>query len=290
MTERFVVKNAKKQPFVMMERVLVFDEKYLDTYDKMVYLALCGFADNQTGQSYPSRALLARICRCSKDRVDKSLKNLERLKLLHIQKRKKEGSKENDTNVYTLLEIPEFFYEGSRSERPPWSAETATLADENGHPSRSERQGTILTELDSNNYKNTTTAEGQNSTNPFVMYQECFGRFPTPMVIEEIRSWLEDDHLEEKLVSLAIYKAARNGQQFGYARGIINSWMVKGIKTYQQALCEEKERKERKEQNGGRKTVPQHSGSDGRFKKEGRAKHYQPGKWGDKPEPIPLDD
>ena len=100
---------------------------------------------------------------------------------------------------------------------------------------------------DKNNINNIQQQQARNE-NPFVMYQTCFGKFPSPLIIEDINHYLNNG-MEEKLVAFAIYKASRNGEKFNYARGILTNWETKGITTYEQALNEEEVFKQARNKN-----------------------------------------
>lgn len=143
-TEAFVVRNHKQQPYIMIERVIAMDKSFLDVYDKAVYGALCGFACNDTQQAYPSRTKLSEICRCSTDRVDKSLKNLVDHSLLKMKRRQRENGS-NTSNIYTLTDIPVKFYDDSEKKEGGSRLKRLGVAAENDQGSRSER----LLELES---------------------------------------------------------------------------------------------------------------------------------------------
>jgi DnaD/phage-associated family protein len=86
----------------------------------------------------------------------------------------------------------------------------------------------------------------------------CFGKQPTPLLMQQIVQYIDKDGLDEELVCLAFKKAADNGAGYPYARSILNTWVDKGIKTAEQADEEQRQFQTRKQQ-GQRKnnTNPQ---------------------------------
>ncbi|WP_100489431.1 DnaD domain protein [Sporolactobacillus pectinivorans] len=95
----------------------------------------------------------------------------------------------------------------------------------------------------------TLVSSGRNKTgnntaasksNFFDSYMICFGRQPTPLLLDEITDYIDNDGLSESLVCLAFEKASQNGKQYPYARSILNSWIKKGIKNVAQANAEQK--------------------------------------------------
>lgn len=93
--------------------------------------------------------------------------------------------------------------------------------------------------------------------NPFEKYHECYGKFPTPKITNDIQQF-EQAGMEQRMICLAIEKAAGNGSGFQYALGILNNWKDKGLYTYEQAL---NERKRREESKHGEHRESQDSGS-----------------------------
>ena len=68
-----------------------------------LYAVLMKYADNDTGVAFPSRARLASDLSKSVDTIDRSAKELTELGALKITRRKRKGSKENYSNLYTLI-------------------------------------------------------------------------------------------------------------------------------------------------------------------------------------------
>jgi predicted transcriptional regulator len=90
----------------------VIDDSDLTIYDKMTYIALCRFADHNTKDCFPGHQKLAEIIGASKPMVIKSLKRLEDMKLIEIQRRT-EG-KQKLTNIYNILGVVNTVNQGSK--------------------------------------------------------------------------------------------------------------------------------------------------------------------------------
>lgn len=88
--------------------------------------------------------------------------------------------------------------------------------------------------------------------NAFNAYQMYFGKPPSPFIIQQLNQYL-DAGMEHELIALAFYKAIYNGQDFLYARGILNNWEDAEIYTIDQAWEEDQKRlkKSKGEKNNG---------------------------------------
>lgn len=68
-----------------------------------LYAVLAKYADNDTGQAFPARSRLASDLGKSVDTIDRAAKELVRVGALKVTQRKRKGSKENYSNLYTLI-------------------------------------------------------------------------------------------------------------------------------------------------------------------------------------------
>ena len=68
-----------------------------------LYAALMKYADSTTRQAFPSRATIANDMHKSVKSVDRYLRELESLGAVRVQRRKRVGSLENQSSVYTLV-------------------------------------------------------------------------------------------------------------------------------------------------------------------------------------------
>lgn len=105
-----MVVNKATRKYVMIDYGVLHDTKHFDkVYEKMVYVTLCKYADYYSKTSYPSIPTIAKQCLCSENTVRAALKKLVELKLIKVQPRKRVDGTGQTSNLYTLLEIPDFF-------------------------------------------------------------------------------------------------------------------------------------------------------------------------------------
>lgn len=128
---------------------------------------------------------------------------------------------------------------------------------QNSHLSNKELSNNDSTNNELNSSNSTNVVSFSSEHNPFETYHECYGKFPTPKITSDIQQF-EQAGMEQRMICLAIEKAAGNGSGFQYALGILNNWKDKGLYTYEQAL---NERKRREENKHGEHRESQDSGS-----------------------------
>ncbi|MDF2859624.1 MAG: hypothetical protein K0Q87_5475 [Neobacillus sp.] len=113
-------------------------------------------------------------------------------------------------------------------------------------------------------YKQNETKQNETNTaavslNFYDTYHICFNRPPSPLQVEEIKSFIDQDGLNDEVVCAAFKKASENGAGYPYARTIINSWIKKGIKTITDVESEQKKFEQQKQQrrnnNSGSKPI-----------------------------------
>ena len=75
----------------------------IDAIGQSVFMWLCSHAD-ETGLCWPSISTLAKLCRVCPNTVKDRIRKLEQIGLLQKTPRKKDNSKENDTNLYQVIE------------------------------------------------------------------------------------------------------------------------------------------------------------------------------------------
>ncbi|MED4917580.1 DnaD domain protein [Geobacillus thermodenitrificans] len=303
MNDNFIVRNLKKKPFVIVEKAIVYDTKHLNIYDKMVYVVLCSFADNDTQQCFPSIPKLAEYCGCSVSTVKRSLKRLEKLGLIHIEQRQAENGR-SETNVYTILELPAIFQEKQRNsqQNPPENAngrsggvltEPVGVLSERGRGSHRPGEGFCenhelysfnYTHLIKNNDDDNKAQPKENGPNAFRFYEENFYPVLSSVDIEVLNYWL--DRFSEEIVLHAMKRALkRNARNLAYVEKILITWEQHKVKSLEDVERLDRQHElEKLKKRGGvvNGSVHQHRGSDGRSSKEDkRISHYEPGKWDD---------
>ena len=93
--------KRQRAPFTMVRKAVLEDES-LTAAHKMVYVALCYFADYETGELTAHRKTIADIASCDVRTVDRALQKLENQGYVDIERRQSTG-KYRLANIYTLL-------------------------------------------------------------------------------------------------------------------------------------------------------------------------------------------
>lgn len=99
------IERGRRLPFIVLPWSLL-DHPQLSATDIMVYATIARFADNRTGEAYPSRTTISVLARCSDSTVDRSIKALIQAGYLSKQARRKTTG-DPDSNLYTVHEIAE---------------------------------------------------------------------------------------------------------------------------------------------------------------------------------------
>ncbi len=113
--------------FTIVENFILEDER-LDNYDRMSYIALCYYSNTTTKECFPSQKALMDIAGCSRSRLKKSLRRLEKAGYIDIKRRKEEG-RNNKTNIYTLKGVGSSENPGGVVRKPRGGREKPTELD-----------------------------------------------------------------------------------------------------------------------------------------------------------------
>jgi DNA replication protein len=82
----------------------------------------------------------------------------------------------------------------------------------------------------------TSVEEKDNDSNLFILFEQEFGRALSPIEIETINHWLDDDELSPALIKAALREAVLMAKlNFRYVDRILNEWHKKGVKTVEDA-------------------------------------------------------
>lgn len=98
------IQRGRRLPFVILPWAVL--EGSLSATDILVYCTISRFADNETGQAWPSRATIATYAQCSTSTVDRSVQNLIDAGFLSKQHRRTKAG-DPDSNLYIVHEIVE---------------------------------------------------------------------------------------------------------------------------------------------------------------------------------------
>jgi hypothetical protein len=93
-------RGTSKERFVIVPEWIIDAE--VSALAVRVWAVLRTYADNGSGEAWPSRSTLARRCRVSVDSVDRALKELVKVKALRITRRKGQNG-EPLTNLFRLV-------------------------------------------------------------------------------------------------------------------------------------------------------------------------------------------
>ena len=98
------------------------DSDLLDKHEKLIYIAIKRFADNDTLKAFPSLKTLHKITGISIRWIKKSIEHMEQLGVISVEHRE-DDEKGHQSNLYTLYDYAELWNVGS-------SEDVATVADE----------------------------------------------------------------------------------------------------------------------------------------------------------------
>lgn len=89
-----------------------FESDLLNYYEKMVFIALKKYADNDTMRAFPSLNKLHKVTGISLSQVRRSIEHMEKIGVIGI-KHRTDGEKGHQSNIYTLYDYAEMWSVGS---------------------------------------------------------------------------------------------------------------------------------------------------------------------------------
>ena len=102
------IKSATDQrPFIMLYHDFL-ESNILDTYEKMVFIALKKFADNDSIRAFPSLKTIHGITGISLSQVRRSIEHMEQLGVISVEHRT-DKEKGHQSNIYTLCDYAEIW-------------------------------------------------------------------------------------------------------------------------------------------------------------------------------------
>lgn len=99
------------------------ESELLDKHEKLIYIAIKRYADNDTLRAFPSLQTLHRITGISVRWIRKSIEHMEQLGVISVEHRE-DAEKGHQSNLYTLYDYAEIWNVGSSGE------DAAVVADE----------------------------------------------------------------------------------------------------------------------------------------------------------------
>jgi len=205
------MKSLRKQMEigVIVLPLILFDnltKLKLNAAEFMLWLQIYRF--NKSGNSFPSMKCLGEVSGLSLNQISELITNLIKKKVLLLKSSQDKTGKVTDFyDPYVLFEYLDDDFENKK-------------------------------ELVNKKKSNLGIAELNEQ------FQQEFGRALTPIEIEQLYLWLNQDHYHPEIIQLALREASlANAYSFKYIDTILLSWEGKNIKTKEDVIREQKRRK-----------------------------------------------
>ena len=102
------VLDGRNFNFTLIEHELIDDIEKFDKNDLLCYMVLCRYANNSTGECYPSYKTIAEKMRVGVSTAIKAIKSLESKGVIEISSRKNETGGDT-SNLYTIKDIKQYY-------------------------------------------------------------------------------------------------------------------------------------------------------------------------------------
>ena len=120
--------DGRKFNFTIIENEIIDDIERFDKNDLLCYMVLCRFANNETGECYPSYKTIAEKMRVGVSTAIKAIKSLESKGAIKIHSRKNENGGDT-SNLYVIQNINDENKKASTV--PPVKAENENIQSNN---------------------------------------------------------------------------------------------------------------------------------------------------------------
>lgn len=120
--------DGRKFNFTIIENEIIDDIERFDKNDLLCYMVLCKFANNETGECYPSYKTIAEKMRVGVSTAIKAIKSLESKGAIKIHSRKNENGGDT-SNLYVIQNINDENKKASTV--PPVKAENENIQSNN---------------------------------------------------------------------------------------------------------------------------------------------------------------
>ena len=163
------VLDGRNFNFTLIENELIDDIEKFDKNDLLCYMVLCRYANNSTGECYPSYKTIAEKMRVGVSTAMKAIKSLEGKGVIEISSRKNETGGDT-SNLYTIKDIKQY-YENKKASTGGTVKATNTNKnniDTNIIPQNNKKYSSENKE----NKKNTGKGASANVNNTFTNYSE----------------------------------------------------------------------------------------------------------------------
>ena len=161
------VLDGRKFNFTIIENEIIDDIERFDKNDLLCYMVLCRFANNETGECYPSYKTIAEKMRVGVSTAIKAIKSLESKGAIKIHSRKNENGGDT-SNLYVIQNINDENKKASTV--PPVKAENENIKDNNSIHKNKKKYTKNIKENNGNKVLNNKHNDSVN--NNFTNYEE----------------------------------------------------------------------------------------------------------------------
>ena len=161
------VLDGRKFDFTLIENDLIDDIERFDKNDLLCYMVLCRYANNSTGECYPSYKTIAEKMRVGVSTAIKAIKSLESKGVIKIHSRKNENGGDT-SNLYVIQNINDENKKASTV--PPVKAENENIQPNNSIHKNEKKYTKNIKENNGNKVLHNKHNDSVN--NNFINYEE----------------------------------------------------------------------------------------------------------------------
>ena len=157
-----MIRDGRRFNFTIIENDIIDDIERFDKNDLLCYMVLCRFANNETGECYPSYKTIAEKMRVGVSTAIKAVKSLIDKGVVEVQQRKNENGGDT-SNLYTIVNINKDNENKKASTVPPVKADKENIKTNNSIPQNDKKyaskkeENKVLNNKHNNTVKNTFT-------------------------------------------------------------------------------------------------------------------------------------
>lgn len=157
-----MIRDGRRFNFTIIENEIIDDIERFDKNDLLCYMVLCRFANNETGECYPSYKTIAEKMRVGVSTAIKAIKSLIDKGVIEVQQRKNENGGDT-SNLYTIVNASKDAENKKASTVPPVKANKENIKSNNSIPQNNKEyaskkeENKVLNNKHNNTVKNTFT-------------------------------------------------------------------------------------------------------------------------------------
>ena len=133
-----MIRDGRRFNFTIIENDIIDDIERFDKNDLLCYMVLCRFANNETGECYPSYKTIAEKMRVGVSTAIKAVKSLIDKGVVEVQQRKNENGGDT-SNLYTIVNINKDNENKKASTVPPVKANKENIKTNNSIPQNDQK-------------------------------------------------------------------------------------------------------------------------------------------------------